>query len=326
MATELITAIPVYNGERFLPATLECLAAQTRRPDRLVVIDNGSTDRTPEIIRSFGPIRCEYRRNDRNLGVLGNLNRCLQLSSETRHLHLLMADDLVKPTFYERLVQVLGMAPNRGQAYSFHENISQAGTVLGRAQTAAEGPPRRVPLKTFLIPQSECQTVILPGVLFKTDFQPPVCEFRNMPQVGDGLFLAEWAVKTGSVFEVREFLCQYRLHPFSASSKHIYDLQAFVRDEWELAKTIREWIEEPFLLRQLRRLRLWAMYSARTQVKVDMMRKLQPEFARDIRQFQVEAFGFGGMTAGVLSVRARDMLRKLRGRSTRADELLSTTV
>lgn len=326
MATELITAIPVFNGERFLPATLDCVAAQTRRPDRLVVIDNGSTDRTSEIVQSFTSIRCEYRRNDRNLGVLGNLNRCLQLSSETQHLHLLMADDLIKPTFYERLVRVLEAAPNRGLAYSFHENISQTGALLGRAQSAAEGPPRPVPLKRFLIPQSECQTVILPGVLFKTKYQPPACEFRNMPQVGDGLFLAEWAVKTGSVFEVREFLCQYRLHPFSASSRHIYDLQSFVRDEWELAKTIREWIEEPLPMRQLRRLRLWALYAARTQVKVDMMRTLRPEFADEIRLFQAEAFGILGVTAGVISVRGRDLYRRMRGRSTRANELLSTTV
>jgi glycosyltransferase involved in cell wall biosynthesis len=324
--TELVTTIPVFNGERFLPATLACLAAQTRKPDRVVVIDNGSTDRTAEIVQSFRDLPCEFRRNDHNLGVLGNLNRCLQFSRETRFLHLLMSDDIVKPTFYERMLPVLGSSSTRGLAYCFHENISKDGTVLKRVQGLPEGPPRAISLKRFLIPQSECRTVILPGVVFKTDFQPPVCEFPNMPQVGDGLFLAEWAVASGAVFEIREYLCQYRLHPFSASSRHIYNLQAFVRDEWDLSRRIRGWIHEPLIPRLLRRFRLWVLYSARVQVKIDMMQRLQPEFADEIRRYQIETFGRLGAAAGRGVVRARDLLRIARGRPVRVDELLTTTV
>ena len=324
--SELTTVIPVFNGERFLPATLACLAAQTRKPDRVVVLDNGSTDRTAEIVESFRPLQCEFRRNEHNLGVLGNLNRCLQLSRETRFLHLLMSDDIVKPAFYERMLPVFEASTTRGLAYCFHENISKDGTPLGRVQAEPEGPSRPLPLKSFLIPQSECRTVILPGVIFKTDFQPPVCEFPNMPQVGDGLFLAEWAVATGSVFEVREYLCQYRLHPFSASSRHIYNLQAFVRDEWELSRKIQGWIREPLIPRLLRRFRLWVLYSARTQVKIDMMQRIRPEFAREIREYQLETFGRTGIAAGLLAVRSRDLFRVARGRPVRVDELLSTTV
>jgi hypothetical protein len=168
--------------------------------------------------------------------------------------------------------------------------------------------------------------VILPGVVFKTDFQPPVCEFPNMPQVGDGLFLAEWAVASGAVFEIREYLCQYRLHPFSASSRHIYNLQAFVRDEWDLSRKIRGWIHEPLIPRLLRRFRLWVLYSARVQVKIDMMQRLQPEFADEIRRYQIETFGRLGAAAGRGVVRARDLLRIARGRPVRVDELLTTTV
>lgn len=101
---ELTTVIPVFNGERFLQTTLECLAMQSRRPDRVVVIDNGSTDRTPELVKGFRGIACEFHQNPTNLGVIGNLNRCLDFASETRFLHLLMADDLVTPDFFAKVL------------------------------------------------------------------------------------------------------------------------------------------------------------------------------------------------------------------------------
>ena len=49
----LVTVIPVYNGERFLRATLESVAAQTRRPDRVIIQDNCSTDGTAAIAKEF---------------------------------------------------------------------------------------------------------------------------------------------------------------------------------------------------------------------------------------------------------------------------------
>lgn len=46
-------ALSTYNGERFLPAQLESLAAQTRVPDELVVRDDGSTDASLEVVERF---------------------------------------------------------------------------------------------------------------------------------------------------------------------------------------------------------------------------------------------------------------------------------
>jgi hypothetical protein len=63
MQSDVITVIPVYNGERFLLRTLQSVANQTQKPDRLVVLDNCSTDSTEKIVREFEGIKCEYVRN-----------------------------------------------------------------------------------------------------------------------------------------------------------------------------------------------------------------------------------------------------------------------
>jgi len=147
---EVLTVIPTYNASHFLPATLDCLAAQTRRPDRIVVIDNGSTDRTPELVRSHPELKIEFLQNPTNIGVLGNLNRCLEFAAETDYLHLLMADDLVRPTFMARSLEALKDEPGQALAYVFDDKINQHGKVVLEAPCPADTRARRVPLAEFI--------------------------------------------------------------------------------------------------------------------------------------------------------------------------------
>ena len=125
------TAIPVYNGGPFITPALECLVKQERRPDRVVVIDNRSTDRTPAIVRSFNEyLPIEFRQNDTNIGSAGNLNRCLELASETEYLHLLLADDLVKPGFYKTLLPQLEPIKGRALGFTAYELIDRKGELI----------------------------------------------------------------------------------------------------------------------------------------------------------------------------------------------------
>lgn len=56
MAEPLVTAaIPVRDGETYLAEAIESVLAQTRPCDQIVVVDNGSGDRSAEIARGFGP-------------------------------------------------------------------------------------------------------------------------------------------------------------------------------------------------------------------------------------------------------------------------------
>jgi len=57
MKANIITVIPVFNGGKFIRQTLESVAKQTLRPDRLIVLDNCSTDDTEQIVRSFQDIK-----------------------------------------------------------------------------------------------------------------------------------------------------------------------------------------------------------------------------------------------------------------------------
>lgn len=89
-----------YNGERFIREQLDSLAAQTRPPDELVVTDDGSTDRTLQILDDFSrnaPFPLKIHRNASRLGWSDNFLRAISLCDGT-WLALCDQDDVWSPT------------------------------------------------------------------------------------------------------------------------------------------------------------------------------------------------------------------------------------
>ena len=75
-------AMTSYNGERFIQEQLDSFVSQSRRPDELVVCDDQSTDRTPEILHEFArssPFPVRVVDNERRLGVTQNFAQAVGL-------------------------------------------------------------------------------------------------------------------------------------------------------------------------------------------------------------------------------------------------------
>jgi hypothetical protein len=112
----------VHNGDRYLPETLDTLLAQTLRDFELIVVDDGSTDRTPDILAAYAQRDPRVRpvRNERNLKLPGSLNRGLQLC-RAPIVARADADDLYVPEYLETQVRFLHAHPDVGLVSSaFH--------------------------------------------------------------------------------------------------------------------------------------------------------------------------------------------------------------
>ena len=79
VALVIEVVLPTYNGVAYLEAQVASIHRQTRRPQRLLLRDDGSSDGTPELL-----MRLEHRYGDLqvlsadgNLGCIGNINRLL---------------------------------------------------------------------------------------------------------------------------------------------------------------------------------------------------------------------------------------------------------
>lgn len=103
--------LPAYNGARHLAAAIESVLNQTFSDFQLVVVDDGSTDNTWQIVQSFADPRIIAIRHRENLGLVGAL--CTGLSAGNSPLVARHdQDDLSMPTRFERQVDFLSRRPD----------------------------------------------------------------------------------------------------------------------------------------------------------------------------------------------------------------------
>lgn len=123
--------IPVYNGSAYIAEAIDSVLAQTYKDFSLIVCDNCSTDNTEEIVRSFADPRIKYVRNSKNLGLVGNSNRCIELA-DGEYICILHHDDVMMPDNIERKVRLMDECPNVGFVHSDVLLIDEAGNRLKR--------------------------------------------------------------------------------------------------------------------------------------------------------------------------------------------------
>ena len=109
-----------YNGAKYLQAQLQSLAGQQRPPDELVVCDDGSSDATVEIAKTFAatarfPVRVV--RNEQNLGYSRNFSKAVRLCSG-EVIALADQDDLWYPQKLAQLETVFAEDLSRGGVFS----------------------------------------------------------------------------------------------------------------------------------------------------------------------------------------------------------------
>lgn len=98
--------VPVYNSEQELRDCLDSLVEQTEKDIEIIVIDDASTDNSPEIEAEYQKKypNVKVYRNERNLGQSETRNRGIELA-EGDYIAFLDSDDYVNPGMYEELYQ-----------------------------------------------------------------------------------------------------------------------------------------------------------------------------------------------------------------------------
>ena len=79
---KITVLMAVYNGEPFLRQSVESILAQTFHEFEFLIINDGSTDRSHDIIRSFHDPRIRLIENESNMGLSYSLNRGLALAKD----------------------------------------------------------------------------------------------------------------------------------------------------------------------------------------------------------------------------------------------------
>ena len=105
----IASVLVTHNSERWLRATLESIADQTRKPDSIIVIDDNSTDGTKAILTDFGiaPIPATTTATDVTTRIAQNFQQGIRAARDADVVVLGDHDDIWHPTRVERQAALL---------------------------------------------------------------------------------------------------------------------------------------------------------------------------------------------------------------------------
>jgi glycosyl transferase family 2 len=123
---KISVAVAAYNAADYLREAIDSALAQTLQPFEIVVVDDGSTDRTRQVCEAFGErVRYLYQENDGTAGI-GARWKSIQ-ESRGEWIALLDHDDRWLPAKLEKQVEALKQFPDSGIVLTRYRGIGAAG-------------------------------------------------------------------------------------------------------------------------------------------------------------------------------------------------------
>ena len=125
--------IPAYNREKYIGDAIESVLSQTYTDFEILLIDDGSTDRTVEIMRSYTDPRLRIIRNQKNLGIPKTRNKGLE-NARGQYIAMLDSDDRAYPIRLEKQVAFLDRNPDFAQVGSWCRMMDEQGRPLKKTK------------------------------------------------------------------------------------------------------------------------------------------------------------------------------------------------
>lgn len=104
-----------YNHSAYISRAIEAMLTQSRPPDQLIIVDDGSTDDSVQVIESWASKSPSilFLKNERNLGFHASWNRAMA-GATTHYLYSAAADDYILPGFFENVCGLMDQHPQAG--------------------------------------------------------------------------------------------------------------------------------------------------------------------------------------------------------------------
>ena len=170
--------LPVYNAEKFLKEAIDSILNQTFTDFELLLINDGSTDRSEEIIKSYNDKRISYAKNEKNSGLINTLNRGIDLA-RGEYIARMDGDDIALPERFELQVKHLIKSDAAILATTYY-SVDETGNALPDWPTDRATITRDQIRKT--LPKDNClahPTIMGKAIVFK--------KYRYQPELSQSL-------------------------------------------------------------------------------------------------------------------------------------------
>lgn len=216
--------LPVYNSAAYLRATMDSLLAQTLDAFELIVINDGSTDGSAEIIGSYKDDRIVYVENEGNKGLIYTLNRGIEMA-RGEYLARMDADDICRPLRLELQSRWLDEHPGTDLVATFIDFIDREGKQGGVWELDRKTVSHKA-IKNKM-PRENC--LAHPSVMGRTEV---LRRFKYNPEQKHIEDYDLWLrlLGAGCVIEkLPEALLLYRLHPQSVTHTKLKKTNFFLK-------------------------------------------------------------------------------------------------
>lgn len=231
--------MPVYNSEAFVKEAIESILNQTCQQIELIIINDGSTDKSDLIIKGFDDRRIRYVNNRINKGIVSTINEGLLLS-RGKYIARMDADDIALPTRLAKQVDFL----------ETHPDVKLCGTTAiainknGKQVVKLNRPVKYNEIKAFNLFRN---AFIHPTILADADLIKKIGFTEDYKYAEDYFTFSQFTMNY-KVANLKEPLILYRLHDESITAtknkemiaselKTIAYLLSFLFDAVELEMT-----------------------------------------------------------------------------------------
>jgi len=123
--------VPTYNRKKYLKETIDSILAQTYKDYEIIVVDDGSTDGTEDILKGLNvPVRYYWQENS---GDAAARNKLIELA-QGQYISFIDSDDLLMPNAIEKMVEVMEAEGGDVIVYGSYFRIDKDGKIYGRCK------------------------------------------------------------------------------------------------------------------------------------------------------------------------------------------------
>lgn len=206
--------MPVYNGEKYLHEALDSILGQTYTDFELIIINDGSSDKTEKIILEYTKrdARIKYIQNEVNLGLVPTLNKGLGIARGD-YIARMDADDICHPERLQKQIDFMKKNPNIMICGTSYKSI-------GAKNNTHILPEKHEEIK---VGQLFGPCICHPSVFIRSSFLKKA-DLRYYPDTFPAEDYKLWvlAAKVGQLHNLQEVLLYYREHAaqISTENKH----------------------------------------------------------------------------------------------------------
>ncbi len=202
--------LPVHNAKDYVGQAIQSILDQTFRDFELLIINDGSTDRSRDAIASFRDERIHFVNNESNLKLIATLNKGIDLAAG-KYIARMDADDISLPQRLQRQVDFMENHPDVGVCGSWFETF-------GNQHHVVKYPGKDEDIRIMMLYQTPfCH----PSIIFRKEVFDKH-GIRFLPEFIHAEDYEVWVRLAGCTrfANIPEALLRYRLHSTSVSSSH----------------------------------------------------------------------------------------------------------